>query len=422
MLNLKSIISCNINGTPLTSCNLSKRIYEYKKFLDENVKEKFLDDELFIISIQGLYGYRSGILGYLFNKLSFELSQYHNPTLLKSFLNVFISNNIEANDFEILSTTLSIISRKIPFLNIGNWDLKNYISNEYINNFIPNNSFPSIFDLKSLYLLNPLFDSGCTIISNKKHLESGFERWNIIDSCSFSNKLFNQGINWAYFESNKNGISIINFELIKNEDLYNSQFIQLLNLKNILEKKFTDNSNLVKYETFIIGDFNFEFNLRDIFQEVDKKWEMFDRNHLQILNNKDYSTTNFILYNKYYDTNSENINLNISNKTNFVIDDDKIDCIEFMYTKTIEEKEEKEEKEEIKNEVLEINDEIYIESSLEENIEENIKKEIEKVKNIEKIEDNLVNVNKNDIIITINDDYFYKNPLNKNSDDEWEAI
>lgn len=418
MLNLKSIISCNINGVPLTSCNLSKRIYEYKKFINENINEDFLDDELFIISIQGLYGYRSGILGYLFNKLSFELSQNNNPILLKSFLNLFISESVEANDFEIFSTFLSMISRKIPFLNIGNWDLKKFISNEYINNFIPNKSLPSIFDLKSLYLLNPLFDSGCTIISNQKFVESGFEKWNIIDSCNFNNRLFNKGINWAYYESKdkKNGISIINFELVKTEDLYTFQFNQLLELKNTLEKTFANNTEYpkIKYETFIIGNFDYEFNLKNIFEEINKIWEIFEINGLQILNNTNISTTNFILYNNYYDKNSEKIKLNIFNKTNFAIEDDKIECIEFSNLNNVEYEKE------VKDEILEINDEIYIESSLNENIEENIKKEIEKVK---KIDDNIsVDINKNDIIISINDDYFYKNPLNKNSDDEWEAI
>ena len=43
-------------------------------------------------------------------------------------------------------------------------------------------------------------------------------------------------------------------------------------------------------------------------------------------------------------------------------------------------------------------------------MEENLKNELEKI-----------DTQKNDIIITINDNYFYKNPLN-NSDDDWEPI
>ena len=261
MLNLRSVISCNINGTPLYSCNLSKRIDEYKNFIDESSKENISEDDLVIISIQGLYGYRTGILGYLSNMLSYRLSKNNNPKLLKSLLNVFISSDIESNDFEICSFILSMISRKLPLLNIGNWDLKKNINNNYINNFIPNHSLPSIFDLKSVYLLNPIFDSGCTIISNKECNISQFERWEILDHCNFKNKLFNKGINWAYYESKdkQNGITIINFELIEStdEDLI-SQFRQLVNLKNKLEIMFAnniDNLKFNKYETIITGDF-----------------------------------------------------------------------------------------------------------------------------------------------------------------------
>jgi hypothetical protein len=434
MLNLKSIISCNISGTPLVSCNLSKKINEYKKFVNENYNEKIKDD-LVIISIQGLYGYRCGIFGYILNNLSYELSQNNNPTILKSILNLIISSKIESNDFEILSTSLSMIFRKIPLLNIGNWDLKErIIENDNIKYNTPNNSLPSIFDLKSIYLLNPLFDSGCTIFSNKKVTQSGFERWNATKNCNFLNKLFNRGINWSYFESEekKNGITIINFEFIDSEDndIYLSQINQIIELKKKLEIMFAnnvDNNKFIKYETYILGDFKLEFNLKEIFENVQNIWKILENEGLCIINNTNISSTNFILYNKYCERSKLKTFLNICNKKNFIVEEDIIECIDFDFdnvniTKVLDELKEKFNK----DEVIEINDEIYIESSIDKKIEENIKNEIEKVRSIEKIKDiqesESENIKNNDIIITINDDYFYKNPLNKNSDDEWEAI
>ena len=73
MLNLKSITSLNIKGTPLKTDNLSKRIFEYKNYINDNIKNPENKD-LVIISVQGLYGYRVGLIGLLLNNIVFNIS------------------------------------------------------------------------------------------------------------------------------------------------------------------------------------------------------------------------------------------------------------------------------------------------------------------------------------------------------------
>lgn len=128
MLSIKSITSCNINGNPLTSYELSKRIYEYKDYIKNNISKKndfkINDNDLVIVCVQNLYGYRTGILGYLGNLLSYRLSQYNNPTLFQRIIKNVFSYEIKSNDYELLSFITSFISRKIPIINIGNWDFK----------------------------------------------------------------------------------------------------------------------------------------------------------------------------------------------------------------------------------------------------------------------------------------------------------
>ena len=309
MLSIKSITSCNIDGLPLLSSNLSKRMYEYKKYISENLNENYEinENELCIVCIQGLYGYRSGLLGYISNLCSYKLSQYSNPNYLQKCVNYVTGNNFESNDYEISSYLFSLISRAVPILNIGNWDFKQklFSTNKILTYISQNYSLPSIFNLSSVYLLEPLFDSGCSIYSNKKDSYSGFENWNILKNCEFKYKLFNSGINWSFFESEnkKSGIMIIGVNILCDTPEWVTvlQIKQIVALKEKLELRFVKTSDYEIYDTFITGDFSVLFNLRNILDEVNILYKIFEDSGLKIINDCESSnlvtSTNFILHN-----------------------------------------------------------------------------------------------------------------------------
>lgn len=415
MLSIKSITSCNINGNPLTSYELSKRIYEYKDYIKNNISKKndfkINDNDLVIVCVQNLYGYRTGILGYLGNLLSYRLSQYNNPTLFQRIIKNVFSYEIKSNDYELLSFITSFISRKIPIINIGNWDFKkNLFDNSHIKYEQSNLSMPSIFNLSSIYLLNPLFDNGCCIYSNMVPLENGFEKYNLENRGEFKHKLFNNGINWCFFQSKnkKSGISIINLSIIKDipDWVYNIQFKQIVELKEKLERKYALNILCKNYETFIIGDFDVDFNKRNDTFDIKEYWNIFEQSELHIISSSD---KNFILYNNFINKDSV---YNEIKKTTYNIKDDNITTLLFENENKVIDENEKynvifnDEKFETKKKFYKVLSDIkYFYKS---------KKEV----NDEKKEDN-------DIVIDIKDNYFDKNiqksPSNS-SDDDWHKI
>ena len=316
MLTVKSITSCNINTIPLYSNNIAKTISEYKNHIKNIYNKDYTieDDELIINCVQGMYGYRCGLIGYFSNLLSYTLSKKSNPVFLQSIINRCVNNSLNSNDYEIISFFTSLISRQIPILNIGFWDIKNnlFSDSELFKYNIKNSSLPSIFDLKSTYLLRSLFDSGCTIYSNKQHIDCGYEKWdNINYEGSFKQRLFNKGLVWAFYESkNKNnGITVINIEMINDASdyVYLLQMKQIVRLKEDLQNKFLQNKNYEKYETFIIGDFKSEFNL-NILPNIKKRLKIFETANIVMYNkSSNISNTNFIFYNDYFGINKINI-------------------------------------------------------------------------------------------------------------------
>lgn len=323
MLNLKSITSLNINGIPLKNNNLSKRIYEYKNFSHESmINNSINDNELCILSIQGLYGYRVGILGLLTNHISFMLSKKNNPTYLQKFINLFRKKNpLLGNDFEIISFILSIFNRTIPIINYGNWNLKNKFENDKIKDVTKNISMPSIYNLKSLYLQNPLYDSGCSIYSNKIPLNNGFEPWNTRNKLVINENIYNKGITWCYFQSENSdkGITIISVNIDDNipEWIISEQLKQIVKLKNNLENKF--NLNVKYYETYLMGDFKIEYNINFLDKEP---YNILEKSNFRIIsNNQDISSTHFIFHAKdnYYENDIDN---NISSSNMKFLDDD----------------------------------------------------------------------------------------------------
>jgi len=407
MLSIKSITSCNINGSPLFSHELSKRIFEYKKYIKENVHKDNVNinnNELNILCIQNLYGYRTGIIGYLSSLLSYKLSQYNNPTFFQRMINLF-NYEVKSNDYEILSFITSFISRKIPIINISNWDLKQNLfgDNDIFKYEQSNLSMPSIFNLSSVYLLNPIFDSGCSLYSNIKPIESGFERWDISNNGEFTDKLFNKGINWSFFQSTnkKCGISIINISTINNvsEYIYGLQFKQIINLKEKLERKYALNLSCEKYETFILGDFNNDFNKTYESFDIKELWNIFEQSGLNIISSNE---NNFILHHLYSSTENKEQKLN---KNTYMIYDDIITTINFEIEKNTDiDTETKNEK---------INDDTR---------PKDFYKVLSDIKNFYKKEKD---VKLEEIKIEINYDHFNKNTQKSpgnSSEDEWQTI
>ena len=319
MLNLKSITSLNIKGVPLKTDNLSKRIFEYKNYINDNIKNPENDD-LIIISVQGLYGYRVGLIGLLLNNLVFNISKNNNPSYLQTFINKFFKDTISGNDFEIFSYGISLVSRVLPFINYGNWDLKRKLINNYIKDYTKNISMPSIMDLNSIYLLNPLYDSGCSIYSNQTPKEVGFERWNIRDILHTKDKIYNNGITWSYFESEdkKDGIVILNLIMEDNvsEWAIVSQLKQIVDLKYRLENKYC--LSVDKYQTYIMGDFKLEFNINIFNQEP---YNILIKSNLKIIGNSNNLTTTHFIF--------QSENNNKIDCSHLKIQDDDILNIEF---------------------------------------------------------------------------------------------
>jgi hypothetical protein len=307
-LQIKKICSFKVKGTPFSD-NIFNNISSWKKNINEeltcdNINPIFFknnpsieinDSDLSIICIQGLYGYRTGLVGKLFNIGSRYLSKISNPRFLQSVINNFYS--IESNDYEIVSFGISLLSRLIPINNIFVYDSKSELSNNYSNNL--NDSHPSIFDFSSLFLLKPLFDSGCAIYSNKEYTNCGFEKWN----CTFNNETYkNKGMVWCYYESadKKNGITVINLDFHNNNnDLADIEDInQLINLKNKLESQFYT-EEILRYETYIVGNFNILFNMSNIIKEIEDKLSLLQNANINIISDTESAACEkFILYSK----------------------------------------------------------------------------------------------------------------------------
>jgi len=304
-LQIKKICSLKLKGTPLYD-NIFNNISVWKQNINEeissdNINTGFFennspeDPDLNILCIQGVYGYRTGLIGKLFNIYSSYFSEVTKPIYLQSILKTCY--NIDSNDYEIISFGISLVSRLIPINNIFVYDSKSELSNAFSNNL--NDSQPSIVDCSSLFLLKPLFDSGCAIYSNRKYTECGFEKWN----CTFNNEKYkNKGMVWCYYKSKdeKNGTTVINLDFqSNNNDLSDIADInQLINLKNNLEVKFYS-EDTVRYETYIVGNFNILFNMSNIIKEIEDKLVLLQNANIRIISdNESASCEKFILYNK----------------------------------------------------------------------------------------------------------------------------
>lgn len=292
--NLKNICSWNLDGMPFKN-NVFNKIPKWNSFINSQISSFTDEDEdLNIFCVQGLYGYKTGFLGKLFNILNYKLSSYTNTIFIQSIFKIFFKT--DSSDLELLSFLISLVSRMIPINNISTFDTKDLIQSFKYKN--KNQSYESLFNLNSLFLLEPIFDSGCAIYSNKRPTLSGFEKWD-----TSQHEYTNKGMVWCYFESysckQNQGITIINLDFninnTDNQDIDNLK--QIIKLKNKLEDAF--GKELDSYETYIVGNFNIMFNLNTIFTHVDEKLQILKNANLEIINkNSENTSTEFILYGK----------------------------------------------------------------------------------------------------------------------------
>jgi hypothetical protein len=278
-LQLKNICSIKLKGEALFN-SIFKNIPTWKQFINENTSFENKDNELNVFCIQNMYSYNSGFIGSIINKIGIYGSYLVEPLLCN-----YLSSDIKANDIEVLCFLLSMLSRYIPINNLFNHDLKNELCNtlQYKNKY---STIPSLLNLKSLFCFNPIFDSGCIIFSNKEPFDSGFVKW------TKGNKTKNKGLIWCFYKTEKKGITIINMDC--NEDII-SCVKEIVILKNNLDLRF--NIGIENYETYIVGNFNIELNMHVILDEIKEVHDILKNANLEIINNKEPSSTEFILQN-----------------------------------------------------------------------------------------------------------------------------
>ena len=308
-LQIKTICSWKLDGIPGVN-NIYNKIPKLNLFVDEqfvnNITNPLVDssqtkidddsnDKLIVMCIQGVYGYRTGLLGKMVHTIAEYFSFYSNPMFFQNIFNFFYTT--DANDYELTAYITSLLSRIIPINNHFTYDVKDRFKTFAYKN--ENNSQPSLFDIKSLFLLEPIYDSGCAIFSNKNYTECGFEKW---ESTFVREKYTNKGMTWCYYESEskQNGITIINLDFINNNnDLSDLEHLQqLTSLKTNLETKFYTDI-LKKYETYIAGNFNILFNMSEVVKNIDDKLTILKNANIRIINNhNDASSEKYIMYSK----------------------------------------------------------------------------------------------------------------------------
>lgn len=254
-LNLKCILNWNLQGVPFFTKDLNVKQKIWKQTLANSLptEEELEDNDLVVVCIDNLFGYRCGLIGYILMLISSNFSYYlSNSTLLNRCVNYVCKSELNSNDFEILAGVISVINRSIPLLNYGVWDHKEYLKTGLLKYINQNHSMSSMFSCESSFLFKPFFDSGLCILSNKECNDSGFEKLN-----NQVNRYINEGFLWCYYNKNNKGVLIININLSRSSDseIKTNELKQLENLCNTLTNKF---SNVI-LDTYIIGDFVVEF-------------------------------------------------------------------------------------------------------------------------------------------------------------------
>lgn len=268
---MRSIASWNVWGMPLLSQDLSVRMKQWRRFIDNNMprRAQVNDNELVVCCIQEAWGFRSG-LGVIGNWLAYMQSQCYQTHRLSRCLPKVGGHPIRSNDNELMSFVGTALGRAIPGLNALTWDPKWFIMNgtpkgidralRYGTNYgRKNKSMPSMVNCKSIFKLKPLLDSGSMIMANRRPTASGFKLWNTYGSAGSVEDMARKGIAWAYFESGGNGIMVFSVHLAgaspTGTDI--DQLHQIVNFARDQRTRFSSQVN--NYVTYVAGDFNIEF-------------------------------------------------------------------------------------------------------------------------------------------------------------------
>jgi len=246
----------NFNSIPFHSPSNFDRDFDIiKEFIDDIDQ----NDEFSIVCLNGVYGYRSGIFGFLMNHLSKCIK--NQPTCIKNFVNgkCFKDDPFYCNDIDIIASYCCYINRFIPILNFGYWDnQKTFINHNYFQSqlkYINNDSQQKLFSFS-----NPMLDSGCAFISNKSPLYKGFVP--LEKSDSYLDKLINKGIQWNYYEIQKVGYIFITFNLSSDRSYTRKWFEieEIICLANEIQLKYVNFDIITDFHCIIIGDFKIDLS------------------------------------------------------------------------------------------------------------------------------------------------------------------
>lgn len=305
-LRLSSICSFNLEGTPLVN-SIYSNISNWRTSISSKLKNPVEDNELQIVCLQGVYGYRTGFIGYIANSIAEYLSRTSNPTILSYLLKQFWDT--DSNDYEIIAFLLSVLSRVIPINNIVTYDVKESIN--VLEFSTDNYSQPGVLDLRSLFLHDPIFDSGCVIYSNRRSSLCGFDKWeNSIGEIHSKNK----GITWAFYRSDNKGTGIlvinVDFNENNNDDVDTLNLEQVICAKNRIEEQ-VEASQYTSFSTYIAGNFNIPFNISKILPVIEAKRLILEKANIKIISDSDSVYCNsFIMSNVTTEFESEKCTVN----------------------------------------------------------------------------------------------------------------
>lgn len=322
-LHLKYISQWNLKQhTPNFSYD-NKNYKSIKEFIDLNLptQEELNDNDLVIFCIEEMYGYRTGIFGYLTTFLSNAYMSANLPatSIFQHIYNYIHKTSITLKDIELSSFLVSLINRPIPFLNFGVWDNKKRVFNENFHKSVlkhinPNRSISNMVDIFS-NLCSPFYDSGLSILSNKPSFTGGFER--LQEATGY---MKNYGFSWNYFKDNNNckGIMVICINLSGETNLLvkENEYNQMINVVHSLREQYSVGVKF--YETYLIGDLKMNLvqsGLLNLFKDF------------QIFNKKD---TSYLLHNN----NNSNCTFKKqpSSSSSVIYDDDFQPFLKYMFS------------------------------------------------------------------------------------------
>ena len=152
---------------------LSREIQKKVKTVDAQIP-LFLREVCHIVCVDGLYGYRPGVLGYLLHEASWFLGG--GSCFIRRFF-----KRVRSRDLDVLAFGVSVLTRLIPIANLVSWDLKNKLrSFKGSSLYSGHNPSLPVPDVNSVLFHRPLFDSGVKMWSNQPYEvndEVGFEAW-----------------------------------------------------------------------------------------------------------------------------------------------------------------------------------------------------------------------------------------------------